>query len=381
MWGKDIYWQRLLQIVSSAPPRPSENKQILFCATIIFVLSLQDYITSTKYKSSNTEVDLIMVEGFKEVQADSSKRRRSVVGPPLETPQISENWPCSSETTTSFVTAVSCWQLLHSNEILQLDFTQIIMNLPITSWISRFVMDLYIYLGRNDEMTSLLNDATTRGISTLEANIRYLSLMINQNNVNVQTMELIIASFASLPVTVGSYIQNLTATTNSRHLVLLPLTRRGILQYCVKIIVTALKPKIFLNPSCSNTIIGNMLVLFQLDWPSEVVTAELIFDKIKTRGSFTYMLFSKYMINIDFIEEFMHLWFPQNGGIQLEFVSPQPTVGTRRIGTRGADKGVKDDFKQIMRQQISRSNEDIDNLIIEFITQERGSLIQNIFEK
>lgn len=383
MWGKDIYWQKLIQIVSSAPPRPSENKQILFCATIIFVLALQDYIAKTKYKSNNTlDIDLILVEGFKEPPADISKRRRSDVASTLETPQISENWPCTQETATSFVTAASCWQLLHSNEILQMDFTQIIMNLPISSWISRFLLDLYIYLGRNEEITALLNDTNSRGISSLEKNIRFLSLMISQNNITIQTIELIIACFAELPTSLGASIQNLTALTNSRHLVLLPMTKKGILQYCVKIIVNALKPKIFLSPNCTNTIIGNLLVLIQLDWPGEMTLAESIFEKIKSRGSFTYMLFTKYIINIDFIEEFMHLWFPQNGGIQLEFVAPQqPTTTGRRIGTRGADKETKEDFKQIMKQQISRSNDDIDGLIIQFITQERGVLIQNIFEK
>lgn len=380
MWGKDIYWQKLIQIVSSAPPRPSENKQILFCATIIFVLALQDYIAKTKYKSNNIEVDLILVEGFKEPLVETSKRRRSDVT--LETPQISDNWPCTQETATSFVTAASCWQLLHSNEILQMDFTQIIMNLPISSWISRFLLDLYIYLGRNEEMTALLNDTNSRGISSLEKNIRLLSLMICQNNITIQTIELINACFAELPLASGASIQNLTTFTNSRHLVLLPLTKNGILQYCVKIIVNALKPKVFLNPNCSNTIIGNLLVLIQLDWPNEITTAEAIFEKIRARGSFTYMLFSKYIINIDFIEEFMHLWYPQNGGIQLEFVPPQqPSTTGRRIGTRGADKETKEDFKQIMRQQISRSNDDIDALIMQFIMQERGMLIQNIFEK
>lgn len=63
--SKDVYWQRLILIVSSAPPRPSENKQILFCATILFVLALQEYMNSVKTKVDDVELDYILVEGFK----------------------------------------------------------------------------------------------------------------------------------------------------------------------------------------------------------------------------------------------------------------------------------------------------------------------------
>lgn len=66
--SKDVYWQRLiriLHIVSSAPARPSENKQILFCATILFVMALQDYLHSVKTKVDDFELEYALVEGFK----------------------------------------------------------------------------------------------------------------------------------------------------------------------------------------------------------------------------------------------------------------------------------------------------------------------------
>jgi integrator complex subunit 10 len=64
-WSKDIYWQKLIEIVSSTSPRPSENKQILFVATLLFVLSLQQYIKATNLRrSQNNETDccLLLVE-------------------------------------------------------------------------------------------------------------------------------------------------------------------------------------------------------------------------------------------------------------------------------------------------------------------------------
>lgn len=63
--SKDIYWQRLIIIVSATPPRPAESKQILFCATILFVLALQEYIAGVKTKVDDYELEYALVEGFK----------------------------------------------------------------------------------------------------------------------------------------------------------------------------------------------------------------------------------------------------------------------------------------------------------------------------
>lgn len=46
--SKDLYWKAVCQIVAAAPPRPSENKQILFCATILFVMALQAYMKDVR---------------------------------------------------------------------------------------------------------------------------------------------------------------------------------------------------------------------------------------------------------------------------------------------------------------------------------------------
>jgi integrator complex subunit 10 len=79
------------------------------------------------------------------------------------------------------------------------------------------------------------------------------------------------------------------------------------------------------------------------------------------------------------VEEFMHLWI-HISDIRLEFTQTNLS-GSRRIGTRGVDKGAKEDMKQIMKQQVLRENEDIDLLIIQFLKQEHLTIIQNYFEK
>lgn len=52
---------------------------------------------------------------------------------------------------------------------------------------------------------------------------------------------------------------------------------------------------------------GHMLVLMQLDWPQhEALQAEVI-QRIRQRGSFTYALFTKYIIVPDIVDDFMLL--------------------------------------------------------------------------
>jgi len=52
---------------------------------------------------------------------------------------------------------------------------------------------------------------------------------------------------------------------------------------------------------------------------------------------------------------------------------------SRRIGTRGADKGARDEFRAITRQQIARCNENVITLLANFINQEHLMLAQHIF--
>lgn len=123
-----------------------------------------------------------------------------------------------------------------------------------------------------------------------------------------------------------------------------------------------------------------MLVLIQLNYPAEIKTAEFVFDRIRSKQSFSFTDFSTYIICSDFLQEFMYL-YKNESKIQLELNTPTASSLTRRIGTRGADKGIKDEFKQLIRKQIARSNEDVDSLILQFITQERNLLMQLIFDK
>lgn len=112
---------------------------------------------------------------------DSKRRQADAI---LEPPKITVFYPCNKETPICFKTAAQCWQLMHSNDILQIDFGQLLMNLPmaVKSWLNRFLVDLAVYLGRGDEAHSILKDTK---LSNLEKNLRNLSLTVSQPPLNV----------------------------------------------------------------------------------------------------------------------------------------------------------------------------------------------------
>lgn len=138
--------------------------------------------------------------------------------------------------------------------------------------------------------------------------------------------------------------------------------------------------------------IGNMLALVQYDWPQEMDLVPALMEQIQQRGSFHYHWFQNYIVNVDILEEITYLWTSQGGQITLDII---PHLGLsyliiivkilltfilyfrqRRIGTRGSDKGAKEEIKQAIRRQVLRCNEPMEELIIKFLNQERGNILQ-----
>lgn len=157
----------------------------------------------------------------------------------MEPPSISTNFPCNKEVAISFRTAVQCWQLLHSNEILQMDFKQLLLSLPCSTYVNQFLVDLAFYVGQPEEAQTILNDSTLCS-SSLEKNLRNLSLTMHEPAFKIQAFDFLMKILSELPSATGNWLQDISGT-NGRHVVFLPMTKRAILQYCVKILINALK--------------------------------------------------------------------------------------------------------------------------------------------
>lgn len=175
-------------------------------------------------------------------------------------------------------------------------------------------------------------------------------------------------------------------------MIFLPLTKFALIQYCTRAILSRLS-RMLLEPNCSDRLLGDLLALLQLSSDKDVLLKQHIFNLITQRKSFNLHILSNYIIATDIIEELAYIWNSQQQDDAAFELTGSPTAGTgsasstaapgtaqpRRIGTRGADKGARDEFKSLIRQQIARCNENVPALVANFITQEHLTLAQHIF--
>ncbi|KAH8303842.1 hypothetical protein KR018_011622 [Drosophila ironensis] len=374
--NQNVYWEKLVDILSSSP---AGSNQVLFYATTLFIYSLHGYIHSCRVRIEDTDVSHVLVEGFMEWAPDEAEAVS------MEPPKFSLSTPMSPELSNAFLHAAQCWQLLNTDQF-QRDFSQLMLALPLSPWISRFLFDLAIYFGHRDEANKLMGEMSTK--NSLVQSLQILSLNLMQGSMTVQGFQCILKIIAELPASpVGQLLDNMTLKGH-RHMVFLPLTRTALVQYCVGAVVSRLSRKVY-EPNCSDRLLSDLLVLQQLNLLNDVLLTQQIFSMIKQRKSFTLRTLSTYIIAIDLIEELTHIWNSQQEDNFELTGSPtngagggppaQASASTRRIGTRGADKGARDEFRAITRQQIGRCNENMITLLANFISQEHLMLAQHIF--
>ncbi|KAK7793853.1 hypothetical protein R5R35_014136 [Gryllus longicercus] len=393
-WSKDSYWQKLLQFrqttVQTDDPTYMKHMILLYYTTTFFLFCLHEYVVSLE--TGVGDMPLLLVEAFcsRQDQEDSigepKAKRRKLDGDESSTPLITVAKPPVGQSVPpvvhNYIMAVRCWDLLHSTEYLEREFTKLSQHLRLNNtWLQGFLIDTAIYKGKFQEaIEKILFQETTASTDCLQKNLRLASTYhcLGQHSA---CMEHVLQIVNALPVPVTSLQLSLSLqqpSRSGRHLHYLPMHRTQILQYCVKLLVSALKQSLSKPNVDADLIMGHIFTLLQFDWPLEEDLAIQLLERIHQHGSFSYSLFQTYIINVDLLEEFMYLSTEQGGSVGLDVVPTTQTVSQRRISTRGVDKGVKEDFKQAMKRQAARSEEPLDSLIIKFLGNERELLLHSL---
>ncbi|GLH03759.1 Integrator complex subunit 10 [Gryllus bimaculatus] len=393
-WSKDSYWQKLLQfrqtIVQTDDPTYMKHMILLYYTTTFFLFCLHEYVVSLE--TGVGDMPLLLVEAFcsRQDQEDSigepKAKRRKLDGDESSTPLITVAKPPVGQSVPpvvhNYIMAVRCWDLLHSTEYLEREFTKLSQHLRLNNtWLQGFLIDTAIYKGKFQEaIEKILFQETTASTDCLQKNLRLASTYHSLGQ-HSACMEHVLQIVSALPVPVTSLQLSLSLqqpSRSGRHLHYLPMHRTQILQYCVKLLVSALKQSLSKPNVDADLIMGHIFTLLQFDWPLEEDLAIQLLERIHQHGSFSYSLFQTYIINVDLLEEFMYLSTEQGGSVGLDVVPTTQTVSQRRISTRGVDKGVKEDFKQAMKRQAARSEEPLDSLIIKFLGNERELLLHSL---
>ncbi|XP_026271877.1 integrator complex subunit 10 isoform X2 [Frankliniella occidentalis] len=433
-WGRELYWQQILNnnehLHHSLDPESHEVRQHVYCTGIFFMRCLHEYTSSLQ----SGEHQLVLLEAFvmpipeRETSEPPPKRRKGDDSLPLvtvDTPTSSNSGSsptnpssgvinCNQSTSShrdravftssvvaNLTTALRCWSMINSKDAIQRGVTKLLQMVGVDMWLSAFHQDVQLYRGEVNELVTHLLQVENPGGTVLSQtqntmsvnasvvqNLRLSSgfFYLRQLPAAVDRALQIIGMLGSIPVG-GTLSSNLLKQTHSqRHIHLLPLTRTSVLQYCVHLILSALQHFVSQPPGGGATTteldmcVGNMLVLLQLElgdtnqpMPGAIDLLTKLVSHIRSRSSFSYPIFTNYIVNTDILEEIMHLATKQEGSVAFEIAPPSSTQLTsqRRISTRGVDKGAKEDFKSAMRRQVARSDEPVESLLIKFLTSEQ----------
>ena len=149
------------------------------------------------------------------------------------------------------------------------------------------------------------------------------------------------------------------------------------LGYACKLLTSLLQEKALQHNTGGDLAMGHIITVLQYNWPDQRELLHMLLHRVRKKESFTYPLFSQYVVNIDILEEMMYLSSEAGGGPALELTpGGGPAVAGARPGTRGANRGGREDFRQTMRRQAARSQEPIDRIIVDFLTTHTDLILQ-----
>ncbi|XP_014611356.1 PREDICTED: integrator complex subunit 10 isoform X1 [Polistes canadensis] len=369
-WNRETYSEKLQQYAAVHAANLCEEvvvRQLLMCAIVVLLRILNEHAMLI----NNGETMNCLVEAFGELIS-------SLTEPKLKKRKREDN---SGIVVTSdgdysgngLGFAVKLWDLLHSSDYLQIEIDKLNQQARLDAWLNPFATDLAMYKGLHHEVLTRLSQEG----SSLSTHLRFASTCFFLKDYKGM-LEYIVLVASSLPSVCGKVSHNLTVPS-TRHLHYLSLARYPVLQYCCRLLLLAIKENFSIPGTVGDLAIGHALVLMQIDWPQEASTLSIITERIINRGSFVYPLFQSYIICVDILEELTYLWTEHGGGVSLDIATGSGVLQSRRITTRGADKGVREEVKQAMRRQAARDGVDpLDELLQKFIVNEKSAILHSL---
>ena len=167
-------------------------------------------------------------------------------------------------------------------------------------------------------------------------------------------------------------------TSRSRHCRFIPLTRSAVLSYCCRLLTSLLQEKALFPGAGGDIAMGHCMVLLQVNWADNRELFYHLLNRVRGKEGFSYPLFCKYVINIEILEEVMYLASEAGGGVVMDILPGYSGGGGARPGTRGANRGEREEFRSAMRRQAQRSHENIENIIVDFLSSEANLILQTL---
>ncbi|XP_062813737.1 integrator complex subunit 10 isoform X2 [Anolis carolinensis] len=426
--------------------------QVVYSTMLVFFKNAFQYVSSIQpslFQGPNTpnQVPLVLLEDVSNVYGDTDierskhvhKKRKLAEGREKtmssddEDPSGKGKRPIminaadlsnSIEVQESFRLARESWELLHSMELLDKEFTRICVSWKTDTWLwlRIFLTDMIIYQGQYKKaIVSLHHLAALQGSQPQQQIMGQGSLENQRALIQLATCHFALGEYrltcekvldlmcyAVLPILDVPKPQEEQPTVKSKHrkaseLKLWPCTSKAIMPYCLRLLLACFKLRAFTD-NRDDMALGHVIVLLQHEWPRGENLFLKAMNKICQQGNFQYENFFNYVTNIDMLEEFSYLRTQEGGKIHLELLpnqgmliktsSPplgllqqefipvlQPSMQTadrHHTVTRGITKGVKEDFRLAMERQVSRCGENLMMVLHRFCINEKILLLQTL---
>ncbi|XP_033228562.1 integrator complex subunit 10 [Belonocnema kinseyi] len=371
-WNRELYSEKLHQYALTHSAGMCDElvvRQLLVCTIVVLLRIWNEHSALI----SGGETVYCLIEAFGEPNLSASepklkKRKRD------ETMSIAITSD-GEYNGSGLALGVRLWDLLHGSEYLKRETLKLSTQFRLDPWLNLFLTDLAIYKGLHHESLARLAQEP----NNLCSHLRFASSCFFLKDYKGM-LEYISMVSSVLPQVRGKVSSNLSVPA-IRHLHYLTTARFPVLQYCCRLLLTALKENFAIPGGVGDLSIGHALVLMQIDWPQESALLSVITEIIKSRGTFSYPLFQAYIINVDILEELTYLWTEHGGGVSLDIGNNSGMLQNRRIATRGADKGVREEVRQTMRRQAARDGvELLDELLQRFILHEKTAILHSLIQ-
>ncbi|KAH0507244.1 Integrator complex subunit 10 [Microtus ochrogaster] len=416
------------------------KNQVLYSTMLVFFKSAFQYISSIQpslFQGPNapSQVPLVLLEDvanvYGDVEIDRSKHihKKRKLAEGREKTMSSDDEECSSkgrnrhivvskaelsnsiEVLESFKLARESWELLHSLEFLDKEFTRICLAWKTDTWLwlRIFLTDMIIYQGQYKKaiaslhhlaaLQGSLSQPQITGQGTLEHQRALIQLATCHFALGEYRMTcekvLDLMCYMVLPIQDGGKSQDEPSKVKPKFrkgldLKLLPCTSKAIMPYCLHLMLACFKLRAFTD-NRDDMALGHVIVLLQQEWPRGENLFLKAISKICQQGNFQYENFFSYTgaacsllvdlnvaEDIDMLEEFAYLRTQEGGKIHLELLPNQGMLIKHHTVTRGITKGVKEDFRLAMERQVSRCGENLMVVLHRFCINEKILLLQTL---
>ncbi|XP_028557556.2 integrator complex subunit 10 isoform X3 [Podarcis muralis] len=265
--------------------------------------------------------------------------------------------PNAIEVQESFRLARESWELLHSLESLDKEFTRICVSWKTDTWLwlRIFLTDMIIYQGQYKKaIASLHHLSALQGSHSPQQILGQGSLENQRSLIQLATCHFALGEYRLtcekvldlmcymvLPIQEGVKLPEEQPAVKSKfrkatELKLWPCTSKAIMPYCLRLLLACFKLRAFTD-NRDDMALGHVIVLLQQEWPRGENLFLKAINKICLQGNFQHH-----------------------------------TV------TRGITKGVKEDFRLAMERQVSRCGENLMTVLHRFCINEKILLLQTL---